>query len=527
MGIGAGCEGFNRMGRMPMKRWLTVWLCAAVMCVGVSFGQSTTQPTAQTASSPAQTAEPPTVPAPGSEAAKTDEKAKAEGTKPEEAPPILQQLNTAIQDLSARISPAVVQILVSSLGTMESQHGQTALVARENVIGSGVIVDPNGYIMTNAHVVEGAQRIHVALPLPPVDHPEEIAPVGKQRIVEARLIGVHKETDLALIKIEETGLPTLSLGARRPVHQGELVFAMGSPEGLQNSVTMGVVSAVARQADPAKPLVYIQTDAPINPGNSGGPLVDSEGYVIGINTFILSSGGGSEGLGFAIPARIVGFVYSSLRKYGHVHRIEIKAGAQTITEDLAKGLGLAQNWGVVIDDVTPGGPAEAGGLKIGDIVLRADGRMISTLPAFTSVLYLHRLDEALKLDVLRGKERKTLYIAAIEMKDPLDALTDLSTSRENLVARLGILAVSVDDPLRAIIGTMRNPTGVVVVAKVANFLSATNGLQTGDVIHSVNQWQVESLDDLRTALNQLKPHDSVVLQVERDDGLQWVAFEME
>jgi serine protease Do len=347
---------------------------------------------------------PPPTPAVAGEAAKLDvEKAKAIGTRPAEPPAVLQQLNSAIEQLTARISPAVVQILVTGYGALEeNNHGQTALITRENVIGSGVIVDPDGYIMTNAHVVEGAQRIHVALPMPSVDFPDQILPVGKQRIVEARLIGMHKETDLALLKIDQTGLPTLSLGSRRPVHQGQLVFALGSPEGLENSVTMGIVSSVARQADPNRPMVYIQTDAPINPGNSGGPLVDSEGYVVGINTFILSSAGGSEGLGFAIPARIVRFVYESLRKYGHVHRIEIKAGAQTITENLAKGLGLAQNWGVVIDDVAPEGPAEAAGLKIGDIVVSADGRLIGTLPAFTAALYLHPLDEVLKLVILRG-----------------------------------------------------------------------------------------------------------------------------
>ena len=261
------------------------------------------------------------------------EKAKAVGTQPEEPPPVIQQLNSAIEQLATRISPAVVQVLVTSFGAVEdNSRGQTALLTREHVIGSGVIVDSDGYIITNAHVVEGAQRIHVALATPSVNDPDQIAPVGKQRIVEARLIGLHKETDLALLKIEETGLPTLVLGTHRAVHQGQLVFAMGSPEGLENSVTMGVVSSVGRQADPSRPMVYIQTDAPINPGNSGGPLVDSEGYLIGINTFILSSGGGSEGLGFAIPARIVSFVYESLRKYGHVDRIEVKAGAQTITE---------------------------------------------------------------------------------------------------------------------------------------------------------------------------------------------------
>jgi len=290
---------------------------------------------------------------------------------------------------------------------------------------------------------------------------------------------------------------------------------------------MGVVSSVARQADPSRPMVYIQTDAPINPGNSGGPLVDTDGYVVGINTFILSAAGGSEGLGFAIPARIVRFVYESLRKYGHVHRIEVKAGAQTITDNLAKGLGLAQNWGVVIDDVIPGGPAEAGGLKIGDIVIRADGRLIGTLPAFTAVLYLHPLDESLKIEVLRGTERKTLFIAALEMKDAMDALPDLANPRDNLVSRLGILALDLNDELRSMLGTLRNPSGVVVVARVADFLSSTNDLQPGDVIHSVNQVPIDSLSSLRAALRQIKPHDAVVMQVERGGGFQWLAFEME
>ena len=456
------------------------------------------------------------------------DKAKAIAARPAEPPPVLQQLNSAIEQLTARISPAVVQILVTGYGAVEENgHGRTALVSRERAIGSGVIVDSTGYIITNAHVVEGAQTIHVALPMPSVDHPEQIAPIGKQRVVDARLIGFHKDTDLALLKIDQTGLPTLSLGAHRPVHQGELVFALGSPEGLENSVTMGVVSSVARQADPSRPMVYIQTDAPINPGNSGGPLVDSEGYVVGINTFILSEAGGSEGLGFAIPARVVNFVYESLRKYGHVHRIEVQAGAQTITSSLAKGLGLAQNWGVIIDDVTPGGPADAGGLKVGDIVISADGRLIGTLPAFTSSLYLHPLDQPLKLDVLRGTERKILLIAALEMKEPMDALPNLVNARDNLVARLGILALDLNDDLRSMLGTLRKPSGVVVVAKVADIRSSVSGLEAGDVIHSVNQKPIDSLTSLRDALRQIQPHDAVVLQIERDGGYQWLAFDME
>jgi serine protease Do len=448
-------------------------------------------------------------------------------TRPGEERPVLQQLNTAVEELTARISPAVVQISVTGFGALEENNqAQTAFVARERAIGAGVIVDSNGYIMTNAHVVEGAQRIHVAL-APMVSAQDPIAPIGKQRIVDAHLIGIHKESDLALLKVNETGLPTLTLGARRPVHQGELVFAIGSPEGLQNSVTMGVVSSVGRQADPSRPFVYIQTDAPINPGNSGGPLVDIDGYVIGINTFILSQGGGSEGLGFAIPAQIVRFVYNSLRKYGHVHRVEVKAGAQTITPALAKGLGLSQSWGVVIDDVTPGGPAEAAGLKIGDIVLSADDRPISTLPAFTTALYFHPLDEVLKLEVLRGNERKMLHIPVFEMKDTMDTLTDLANSPDSLVSRLGILAITVNDDVRGFLPTMRNPSGVVVIARVADFNRVDTNLETGDVIHCVNQTPIDSLTALREALSRLKPHEPVVLQVERAGGYQWLAFDME
>ncbi len=304
--------------------------------------------------------------------------------KPSEAPSVLVQLNGALESLAAKVSPAVVQILVTAYGPLrEEDRSQTAFIVRQHAVGSGVIVDSNGYIMTNAHVVEGAQRIRVALPLPMGDSAGQVA-IGKRRILEARLVGLHTETDLALLKIDETDLPTLPLLSQQRPHVGQLAFAIGSPEGLQNSVTMGVVSALARQADPTKALTYLQTDAPINPGNSGGPLVDMNGFVLGINTFILSQGGGSEGLGFAIPARVVDFVYHSLRKYGHVHRVEIGAVAQEITPDLAAGLHLPQRWGVIVVDVKPDGPAAAAGLQIEDIILAADDRRVETLPSLSS-----------------------------------------------------------------------------------------------------------------------------------------------
>ncbi len=453
---------------------------------------------------------------------------KVQGTHPAEPPEILKQLNSALETLTARISPAVVQVLVTGYGPLsESDRGQTALIVRQHAVGSGVIVDSDGYIITNAHVVEGAQRIHVALPLPSTDSASQFQPAARERVVDAKLIGVHKESDLALLKIDQTGLPTLSLGSARLVHQGELVFAMGSPEGLQNSVTMGVVSSVGRQADPNRPLVYIQTDAPINPGNSGGPLVDTDGYVVGINTFILSQGGGSEGLGFAIPARVVSFVYESLRKYGHVHRVEIEAGAQTITPALAEGLGLAQSWGIMVSDITPGGPAEAAGLKVQDIILSADNRMIDTLPALTATLYLHPLDQVLKVEVLRGTEKLTLNIPVLEMKDQMDALTSLANSQDNLIRPLGILALDMNDQVRSMLGNLRNPSGVLVVARAADLINSESGLQAGDVIHSLNNVPIDSLETLRHKLREIKPGAAIVMQVERGGGLLYLAFDRE
>src|SRR6202163_528187 len=456
-------------------------------------------------------------------------KAAAAESRSADTQNVLRQMNSALEELAARVSPAVVQIQTTGYGPLtegDSDRGRTALIVRQHAVGSGVIVDSDGYIMTNAHVVEGAQRIRVALPLP-MGEPVTQIPIGKRRVLEARLIGQHTETDLALLKIDETDLPTLPFLSQQRPHVGQLVFAIGSPEGLQNSVTMGVVSALARQPDPSKALTYLQTDAPINPGNSGGPLVDMNGFVVGINTFILSHGGGSGGLGFAIPARVVDFVYRSLRKYGHVHRVEIGAGAQEITPTLADGLHLPQPWGVLVDDVKPDGPAAGAGLQIQDIVLSADDRRVETLPSITAALYLHPLDRVLKLEVLRGHERKTIYVPAVENHDPMDQLLDAVNAERSLIPRLGILAIDFTTNLSAAVGSLRIPSGVLVVGRAADLIRPETGLQAGDVIHQLNTTPIQSMDALQTAVRQLKAGDSVALQVERDNGLRYESFEME
>ncbi len=453
----------------------------------------------------------------------------ASSTAPTEVPPVLKQLNSEMEALVRRVSPAVVQVLVTGFGPLEEKdQGDTGLIVRQHAIGSGVIVDPDGYIMTNAHVVEGAQHIHVVLPEPSIHTPMQMSASGRSQVLEAKVIGVHREIDLALLKVTPPSpLPTLELGSGRAVEQGQLVFAIGSPQGLQSTVTMGVVSSVARQPDPDKPMVYIQTDAPINPGNSGGPLVDMDGYVVGINTFIYSEAGGSEGLGFAIPARVVKFVYESLRKYGHVHRSVIHARGQTITPSLATALGLSQDWGVIVADVLPDGPAEAAGLRVQDIILAADDYPIQTLPVYTAILYMHPADKTLKLDILRGKEKKTIYVPVLEEKHSVDQVADLVGSDETLVPQLAILAAELNDKISALIPDLRLPSGVIVVARAVDMFGPDTGLAAGDIIHSLNRTHIDTLDNLRAAIKELKPGDSVALQVERQGHLQYLAFEME
>jgi serine protease Do len=232
-------------------------------------------------------------------------------------------------------------------------------------------------------------------------------------------------------------------------------------------------------------------------------------------------------LGFAIPARVVDFVYHSLRNHGHVHRVEIGAVAQEITPTLAEGLHLSQRWGVVVVDVKSDGPAAAAGLKIQDIILMADDRRIETLPSLSAALYLHRLDQVVKLEILRGNEKKILYVPAIEQRDHMDELLDSVNPDQSLIPRLGVLAIDITPELKNRLGSLRIPSGVIVVGRAADLILPDTGLQAADVIHQLNLTSIDSMDTLRAAVAAVKTGDAVVMQVERAGGLMYVSFEME
>ncbi len=442
----------------------------------------------------------------------------------------LGELSVSLEGLVNRIRPAVVQIFSTGYVTAdESENRNTAaLLSTQRSTGSGIILSDDGFIVTNAHVVAGARRIQVRLTMArggagrtPTFEPEV-------KLLEAKLIGVDRDVDVALIKIDRSGLPHLQLGNSDAVRQGELVMAFGNPRGLEGSVSMGIVSSTARELHPDDFLAYLQTDAPINPGNSGGPLVDAQGHVVGINTFILSESGGSEGLGFAIPSNMVSSVYTQLRKEGHVHRGRIGIYVQTITPPIAEGLGLARDWGVLVGDVTPEGPADQAGVKPGDVVTTANGRTMRNARQLESYIYRSPMKEKITLQVLRGQDELTMDVRVIDSVDDPQRFADMVNPEDNLVPKLGILAIGIDKDLATMLPGLRNDYGVVVAAgaSATDFTSGT-GLQAGDVIYSVNKAPVATVEALRKKVAEFKTGDEVVMQIERSGRLMYVAAVLE
>jgi serine protease Do len=445
-------------------------------------------------------------------------------------PPVsLGELSVSLEGLVNRVRPAVVQIFSTGYATTDEADSSNtaALLSRQRSTGSGIVLSEDGFIVTNAHVVQGARRIQVRLSVARRNgRTATFEPEVK--LLEAKLIGMDREMDVAVVKIDRTGLTHLPLGNSDAVRQGELVMAFGNPRGLEGSVSMGIVSSTAREIHPDDFLAYIQTDAPINPGNSGGPLIDSQGRVVGINTFILSESGGSEGLGFAIPSNIVSTVYDQLRKEGHVHRGKIGISVQTINPALSDGLGLARDWGVLVGDVTPDGPADIAGVKVGDIVLTVNGRTMRNARQLESYIYRSQMKAKIMLEVLRGKDQLSIEVPVTDSVDDPQRFADMVNPEDNLVPRLGILAIGIDKTLAAMLPGLRNSYGVVVAAgsSATDFTSGT-GLQPGDVIYSVNQSPVATVEALRKKVDEFKAGDEVAMQIERSGRLMFVAIEIE
>ena len=433
----------------------------------------------------------------------------------------------SLVDLSTKVSPCVVRIVTTGFDVVGGRSG-TAQYGKKQSGGSGVIVAPNGFIVTNAHVVAGSNRIQVVLPVSSAeDSPGRSILKGEGKIVGAQLIGLDTETDLAVLKVYQENLPFLEFGDSDLLRSGELVLAFGSPLGLENSVTMGVVSATARQLSDEDPMIYIQTDASINPGNSGGPLVNTKGEVIGINSFILSQSGGNEGLGFAAPSNIVKNVYNQFKSYGSVQRGEIGVHVQTITPVMADGMGLPQSWGVIVGDVTPGSPAEKRGLMIGDVVLTLDGKVMENARQFDVNIYGRKGGEPVSLKVLTGDREHVVQVPVVIRPDDIDRLVRRAASEHNRLPRLGIMAVEMDSDIRKLMPSTRRSKGVVVAGLTADAVFWGDRPHPGDIIYRINGQPVEDLAGLKSAVEPLRTGSPVVLQIERRGQLRYLAFEIQ
>jgi serine protease Do len=427
----------------------------------------------------------------------------------------LADFSDAVEELAARSSSAVVQISVRGRKRVDEESPRRAgYVAESQTKGSGVIVDAAGYIITNAHVVDGARSIDISVG-------------AEHKHFAATVIGLDPDTDLAVLKIPGSDFPTLSFANSDTVKQGQIVVALGSPMGLENSLTVGFVSATSRYLRSDNPMFYIQTDASINPGNSGGPLLDIDGKIAGMNTMIVSQSGGSEGIGLAIPGNTVRKIYEALRRNGHISRGSIGVISQDISPVMAAALGLPRDKGVILADIVPHGSAEAAGLLAGDLVLAVNDRPVTEARQVMAMVFACQAGDELLLDLLRGKERLEKKVAILDRKEAPKGLSDLAARNGELIRTLGILALNLDARVNSVLPGLRRFSGVAVGAIPAEYSAANPGLQAGDVIYEINGKRIESVLQLNAALSARTTGDAVALLVERDGTLSYVPFEYE
>jgi len=365
---------------------------------------------------------------------------------------------------------------------------------KQQSLGSGFIIDKDGYIITNNHVVEGAEEIQVKL--------------ADGREFKAKVAGRDPKTDLALIKISSLfkNLPALSLGDSDKMRVGDWVLAIGNPFGLGHTVTQGIISATGRVIGSGPYDNFLQTDAPINPGNSGGPLINLKGEVIGINSAIIASG---QGIGFAVPSNMAKTIIPQLREKGKVVRGWVGVSVQTITPEIAKALGLKDTNGALVGEVVPGGPADFAGIKSGDIIISFDGKEIKKMSDLPLVVAETPIGKTVQVKVLRAAKEIILNIKVAEMAEGKIA-SSLPPTEESLGMAVDDISPEIMKELK-----LRDRTGVVVTEVAPGGPADEAGIQPGDVIREVNRVPVSNLKDYGAALKKSGKNKPVLLLIKR------------
>jgi serine protease Do len=373
-------------------------------------------------------------------------------------------------------------------------------------LGSGVIVDPSGTVLTNAHVVERATEI------------EAVTADGKK--YKAKLAGVDKRSDLAVLRLQGGGsFPSATLGDSDKIKVGDWVLAIGSPFGLQQTVTAGIISAKGRSIGQGPFDDFLQTDAAINPGNSGGPLVNMSGEVVGINSAILSRSGGNVGIGFAIPVNMAKRIYTELVAKGKVTRGWLGVSIQPLTPELAKGFALKEPKGVLISDVVQDSPAAKAGILAGDIIIEFDRKRVDSPQDLQKVVALAAPGKGVPVKVWRDKTEKTLEIKIGDT--PEDNVALKSSNKGKSMLGLDVRPIT---PELARQLNLRSAEGVVVFGVEEESAAAEAGMQRGDVIREVNRQRVRGIPDFERVTRDVKEGDRVTVLLQRGQQALYVAF---
>jgi len=444
----------------------------------------------------------------------------------------LLSLDHAMETLAARVTPAIVNVTVTSkvkqqqfasdnssetddmqnffgqfFGGQGMRHMQIqpSRPQIEHGLGSGVIISPDGYIVTNNHVVEGATDIRVTM--------------TDKRVLAAKLIGTDPLTDLAVIKIPGNNLPNVPWGNSTDLHVGQSVLAFGNPFGFRFTVTRGIVSALNRanpySDDARKPGGFIQTDAAINQGNSGGALVDARGELMGINTFLISPSGAFSGMGFAIPSQVAQPIAAKLIQYGKVDHARMGVSISDVTPENAKFFDLKKADGALVTQVQPGTPAADAGLKTGDVITEVNGKPVSDASELQMAIGLKSPGDKVNLKVFRdGKtDEKTITLASLDDKGNTQHASNTQGK-----ARWGIGIQDLSPDLRSELQIGDNVNGAVVTNVQPGSSADNAGLRQGDVIVQVNRKDTKSAADVKSALSSIKDGDDALLLVHSNGG---------
>ncbi len=432
-------------------------------------------------------------------------------------------------DLVEKVAPAVVTVRSEKKITAQAQNmpdnemmrqffgGQMPQMKQkpqiERGLGSGVIVEANGTILTNNHVVDGASQVKVDLP--------------DKRTFDAKVIGTDAASDLAVLKIDAKDLPTLPLGDSDKVRVGDVVLAIGNPLGLRQTVTSGIISAKGRQTGLSDGSFedFLQTDAPINQGNSGGALVNLSGELVGINSQILSLSGGSIGIGFAIPSNMAKSVTAQLLKDGKVHRGMLGIGIQDVTSALAENFGLKEIRGVIVNSVTLNGPAEKAGLKQGDVITSLNGGAVKDGNELRNKIAQTAPGTEVSIGYLRGGGEQTAKLTLGEFQAKTDASNNNQVNAEPTQGKLGLSLEPITPQIAQQLNLKNVSSGLVVGDVQAGSLADEAGIAQGDVILEINRQPVKTIAEVKAAMEKTK-NNSVLLLINRSGQTLFVTAAM-